>query len=482
MNTIPQEKIDAMKTAFSEGQSIREAMRTFGVAKRTAMRYSQIFGGRPVTRASTRNHGICRYLKNSERIKIWQGLYGPIPEDKRLGWKCRTAYCGDFEHMTLAENFNAYQENWRDITNYKKLSEMSVGEYTEFPRPETKELEAKMRVSVNANSPVPFALRATADGKMFRLYKLADRWDMGRRNAEMERLALYFPAPLGGVELTPEERARREAEKAERRAERLRQLMDRRARLGASSLFRSQFVLSESDIIFLQGKRRSTCTVKACPFPVESRGECRYHSHYFEFKWSMEWRQIDRNDIYANEDTPIPLFTSMQGWELPKSAERTVFEHNGNRNKGQKLSDNWWEENVAKYEAEAKLRPAAPSVRVIPEPKIQYAPETKTGNIQHTGAFVLWKGFGKKKIRKSQRKRPAGWHGNHPEQKPIKRFGRETLDEIPTLSPAARVTHEMEHEFIDEDFIEELEREEISETLAEKTELWEVFENGVYAD
>jgi len=52
-------------------------------------------------------------------------------------------------------------------------------------------------------------------------------------------------------------------------------------------------------------------------------------------------------------------------------------------------------------------------------------------NHQSTGAFVLYKGFGKKKIRKVQRRRPQGWHGNHPEQKPHDKWGdRETLNDI----------------------------------------------------
>lgn len=60
-------------------------------------------------------------------------------------------------------------------------------------------------------------------------------------------------------------------------------------------------------------------------------------------------------------------------------------------------------------------------------------------NRQQTGAFILWKGWGKKKIRKVQRNRPAGWHGNHPEQKPRERWGtRESIATIPEWVPPAR--------------------------------------------
>ena len=66
-------------------------------------------------------------------------------------------------------------------------------------------------------------------------------------------------------------------------------------------------------------------------------------------------------------------------------------------------------------------------------------------NHNATGAFILWKGFGKKKIRKAQRQRPAGWHGNHPEQKPIK-VSREALDDIPLWTPPAQEKIKIERE------------------------------------
>jgi len=168
--------------------------------------------------------------------------------------------------------------------------------------------------------------------------------------------------------------------------------------------------LSAADLEFLALPRRAKCSEKACPFPhADGSAKCRYHEHFFEFKWSMEWRALDRGDVYGTGDIPIPLFTSMPGWEIPYSHERTVFEHNGERDRGRKLSDTWWREQVIKAE------------------------EAPAPNSQHTGAFVLFKGFGKRKIRKVQRKRAqqAGWHGHHPEQKPRDSFSRDTLEDLP---------------------------------------------------
>ena len=191
--------------------------------------------------------------------------------------------------------------------------------------------------------------------------------------------------------------------------------------------------LSAADLEFLALPRRAKCSEKACPFPhADGSAKCRYHEHFFDFKWSMEWRALDRSDVYATDDIPIPLFTSMLGWEIPHSHEHTVFEHNGQRDRGRKLSDTWWREQVIKAEE------AAPP------------------NSQHTGAFVLYKGFGKRKIRKVQRKRAqqAGWHGRHPEQKPRDSFSRDTLEDVPMWAPRPQDAEDEQNEdaYLDAEF------------------------------
>lgn len=209
--------------------------------------------------------------------------------------------------------------------------------------------------------------------------------------------------------------------------------LERRSRLGPKSVWIGQFILNEFDQEFLALPRRSQCSEKACAFPAHKAGKCRYHMNFFKFKWSMEWRAIDAADRFATQDNPHPVFTVMFGGEIAKSADRVIFEHDGGRDRGKKISDDYWREAVLKYEA-----PTRPSIRVIPDIKPQYVKEeSATRNMQHTGAFVLWKGFGKKKIRKSQRNRPAGWHGNHPEQMPRKNFTRDTLKDLPQWTPSS---------------------------------------------
>lgn len=208
------------------------------------------------------------------------------------------------------------------------------------------------------------------------------------------------------------------------------------------------------------------CKVRACAYPANGNGQslCHHHFHFFDRGMQRLNGKLDLADIFSPDGNARPNFHTGFMWQEKANFEYTRFDYKGYRDPGLKISDDYWK----KIQQEA-MNSVAPKVDA-------------NKNIQHTGAFVLWKGFGKKKIRKSQRNRPAGWHGNHPEQKPIKRYGRETIDEIPMMSPASRIIEESVPDFIDEVEIEEQEREQISETLAEKTELWEVFENGVYAD
>lgn len=110
------------------------------------------------------------------------------------------------------------------------------------------------------------------------------------------------------------------------------------------------------------------------------------------------------------------------------------------------------------------IRPDGTKVITVKSPRA--APGTAAANHNSTGAFILWKGFGKKKIRKAQRNRPSGWRGNHPEQKPRERFGRETLDDIPAWTPPLKA-RSMPREIVttedDWDYGREIAAEELAE-------------------
>lgn len=156
-------------------------------------------------------------------------------------------------------------------------------------------------------------------------------------------------------------------------------------------------------------------------------------------------------DLFSPDGVSAPKFHVGWMWQEHKEFTQAKFEYGGTVNKGNKLSDEYWK---------ALMEAVKPSIK-------------PGDNIQHTGAFILWKGFGKKKIRKSIRNRPAGWHGNHPEQKPIK-HDRETLDSIAQWTPPSAAAGSVDYDKtasryteLDDDEMELQEREEaIAEILA----------------
>ncbi len=94
------------------------------------------------------------------------------------------------------------------------------------------------------------------------------------------------------------------------------------------------------------------------------------------------------------------------------------------------------------------------------------APGTPAANHNEKGGFVLWKGFGKRKVRKSQRNRPAGWHGNHPDQKPRDKFGkRESIADLPIWTPPAKEKIKLEAVEMEPMVSEDDERDRIIATL-----------------
>jgi hypothetical protein len=449
MNVLPEDKASALKALFLAGMSIREAMRETGVGKHTALRYQRMCNGHIPPAMPTRKglgislaEGLCRYMKQSERVEFWEKIEGPIPDGMRLGSTCRMAYCGFLEHMILVENKNAGDNKWSQLVDIKALAAMPVGAYVEFQRPASSKLMNQLRARMAMKARFPHAFRTSKDGTTARLYKLGSNWEWGRRPAEAEELAARI-----AVEWNP----------------RTVGSFDRRMRSGAPSIWLGQFRQTPEDTELLSRPRWSECSVKGCVYPHNGSDKCRYHGHFFDFKWSMEWRGVAYSDIRPTDKTPVPLFSSMQAWEMPQSAERTVFEHNGTRDKGRKLSDDWWREHVEKYQAEAQAKAGMVKVRVIGQSKPQYASEDRITNIQHTGAFILWKGFGRKKIRKKQRMRPQGWHGNHPEQKPRERFTRDTLEDCPMWAPQPYEQREVQNEeiYLDDDYTPLFEDEQI---------------------
>lgn len=153
--------------------------------------------------------------------------------------------------------------------------------------------------------------------------------------------------------------------------------------------------------------RVTPCIVKACIWPRYYETLCFEHFHFFDYPISMTGKHLDLENLY-NRDDPDPARTYFS--ILP-----------------------YWERNVDKFEKSLKLE--MPGKITVSVNGIRVPDAERLDARRNLQLSVTWKmkGWGKKKIRKVQRHRGPGWHGNHPDQKPIKRWSRELLEYLPTV-------------------------------------------------
>lgn len=324
----------------------------------------------------------CDAASNPQRIKLWEEMGQSVPGGMRLGWTCEVAYCGNPEHFFLVENKNSKHNDWREYT--LRLKAMNVGEYFEIERP--KDLKLFRSNIAQQSGMTCYSLRQSQDGKMLRVYKTGswnEREEALKLSAELR--VIYNPSLYENIGKHP-------------------------------AIFFFGFlggsygsVMHSSD----SAKLVRPCAIKGCPFPRNGGENCHRHEHFFEIACLMKRGSIDRNDLWADKHSSFPLLSSMWGWEINRSAENTIFKQGEFLNRGVKLSNDWWDANVVKARWKA----------------IDEATITPQWSGPHGH-----KGWGKKKIRKAQRKRPAGWHGPHPKQKPLK-VERDTLNDIPQWAP-----------------------------------------------
>jgi len=253
------------------------------------------------------------------------------------------------------------------------------------------------------------------------------------------------------------------------------------------------------------------CNWKACPYPTGGERECRYHAVFFNYPFSLTGRHISATDIYDSEDGERgrALLSILRPGEL-KSSHRNVYTVATGKfiRESDPYTDAGWGLRIARVNAELRMEelkrqrrsralsfprpksigqangltvatvvmPDGCLVRTIARPRTgesmaaitgALSPGTPIANHNEKGGFVLWKGFGKKKVRKSQRNRPAGWHGNHPAQKPIK-VSRETLDDVPIWTPEAKLKLRAASMYDEPSAHEDEERDQIIATLTQE--------------
>lgn len=341
----------------------------------------------------------CNALSQPERLLLWGQL---IPFGMRLSSTCALPYCGNPEHFCLIENKNAQRKSWVWLT--KQFRALPVGEFIEIEKPEVRN-QLHMALAMGSNL-ANYSLRTSADGKKVRIYKVGS-WE---NYEETLRFRASLPVLFNGW---------------------LTNIADRIAKHPPICFF--GFLGGSTGSVMHKEEAESLtrpCSIKGCPFPRNGGSLCHRHEHFTEYVWSMKG-QIDKGDLFSSEKRPVPLFSMMRGWEIAKSFEYTKFLQGGQIGRGEKLSDEWWKANVA----------------------------IALGG-GHWSGPQGGKGWGKKKIRKAQRKRPAGWHGSHPEQKPIK-VEREAISDLPQWAPPAEEAPELTEEIYEELYFDENEERDL---------------------
>lgn len=333
----------------------------------------------------------CNSLLQPLRLKIWGKT---VPNGMRLGSTCDLPYCGNPEHFCLVENKNSKRESWTWLT--KQLRDISLGQFVEVDIPKVRN-KLHMAVSMSVGGLACFSLRTSADGKKIKIYKVGS-WENHEAAENFRKSLPVLFSSWGAIS----DRAFKHP------------VIFWFGMLGGST--GSTMHRQEAQSLI------RPCEVKGCPFPRNGGPLCHRHEHFFDYVRSMRG-QVDKWDLFKGDDGRFPVFSTMQGWEISHSFERTKFFHRGSIDRGVLLSDKWWTTNV----------------------QIAIGGGHWSGPQGH-------KGWGKKKIRKAQRMRPAGYHGSRPSQKPLK-VERETLDDIPMWAPEEKGYARLDATFEDFDEI-----------------------------
>lgn len=177
--------------------------------------------------------------------------------------------------------------------------------------------------------------------------------------------------------------------------------------------------MSHAGVTQQESRPVTKCKVKACIFPVNGNGKglCHRHGHFFDYADSMSG-ELDVSDMFPREGQRYSTFWSGWMWEEANAFNNSRFEYRGARDPGRKTSDEWWKQHV--YAGEQQL------------PKgIQY------------GAAGFHHGHGPsksgiKRSHKAQHKAHVANFGNHPSQKPMEKFERETVADLPRWVPPVK--------------------------------------------
>lgn len=149
------------------------------------------------------------------------------------------------------------------------------------------------------------------------------------------------------------------------------------------------------------------CKAKGCAFPANGNGQglCRHHFHFFDYSVSRLGRNLDMEDIYGNDKQAPRFYVS---WFWKHQSERLTFQQGG--------ATSYWRDAVIKYQT------------------LQTGAAAPVGMQRGISGLHHGQGPSKPNTKRSRRKmigKGMGGHyakGNHPAQKPEKRWSRTQLE------------------------------------------------------
>lgn len=358
---------------------------------------------------------MCRWMLQRDRI----ALYGQaIPDGMRLAWTCQVAYCGNPKHFALIETKIKGWRNYKDIR--KRCEALQDGEWLDLPdEPNDEKSVLKFRAGLLGGSQIHFLVRTLPRAKGVRIIRSGDWYD-GNQAFQSEH---------------PLECLRRRPVKA------------------PQECFYLGFLPCNRDDGFARLPR---CNVRGCVYPAIYEKVCRYHVP--ELESPTFDRHLDQRDMIAPKEYPHLALTLYRD-RIEKDHKGFLYAtyvHDGayTKTRYEQENDKWWQENVIEKGLITDADGVLHLIQSEKELNTVLGEEQSRENIsrffglQTSGSGKMRLGGGRGKIRKKQRKRPAGWHGHRDDTKSNKP-DRETIESESDWEYGS------DHEEIEDDYSEE---------------------------
>lgn len=453
-NSLQVEQVQNIRRLLS-GMSIRSIERITGVHRDTVMRIKH-----GTTAKSKREDGICRATAQAKRI----GLYGqPIPEDKRLGWTCAVPYCDNPDHFIICENLNHGRRNYKPVR--ERLWNLTEDEFFDLPdEPKDEKNVLKFRTGLIAHNAPHFIVRSLPTGGIRIIRK--GSWHDERKGFyaaypqliphakgfmrlelswEPEHVGdcLRAPTPhtaykmrfrVMGIDRTMRDKTiLPDVTCGDSLCYATEHIFMRRRKYGRTAKYVNDMAGGRAFLGLLSGtcipvERLNSCSIRGCVQPATQQSSlCRHHETFFEVEGLGG--VVDVNDMFADDNGGDSTFTVGMLWEDRYNWLNVKREGSTWKSSAERENDRWWHDNViAKgLEVEGVVTPKirgsvlADVLARKPEDK-----RLKLGVGAQTSLHGKMRNHSKKKIRKVQRNRPAGWHGGHGDHDP-QYFDRQSI-------------------------------------------------------